>query len=108
MKAKEILAVLSIAAAGLVSADVQALYWQVTPETNVNNVDFTAAALGYDDGAGHKQHHPGSDIHFRVRAWDQGSSYCHHPLPDARAVVFIPLLHQEGEPAPPAEEGLRP
>ena len=58
MKAKEILAVLSIAVAGLASADVQALYWQVTPETNVNNVDFTAAALGYDDGAGHTGYLP--------------------------------------------------
>ena len=58
MKAKEILAVLSIAAAWFASADVQALYWQVTPETNVNNVDFTAAALGYDDGAGNTGYLP--------------------------------------------------
>ena len=53
MNAKKVLAVLSVAATVAAVADVQALYWQVTPESNVNNVSFTAAALGYDDGAGH-------------------------------------------------------
>jgi len=52
MNAKKLLAVLSVAATVAAVADVQALYWQVTPESNVNNVDFTAAALGYDDGNG--------------------------------------------------------
>ena len=75
MKAKEILAVLSIAAAGLASADVQALYWQVTPETNVNNVDFTAAALGYDDGAGHTGYlHNGSSTGNEWIAGNNGTT----------------------------------
>ena len=58
MKAKGILAVVSVVTALVASADVEALYWQVTSENNVNNVDFTAAALGYDDGAGHTGYLP--------------------------------------------------
>lgn len=44
-------AVLAASVAFAATADVEALYWQVTEASNVNNVQFTAAALGVNDGS---------------------------------------------------------
>lgn len=51
MKSIKFLTMLFAAAALSAFADVEALYWQVTPESNVNDVEFTAAALGATDGS---------------------------------------------------------
>lgn len=52
MKSIKFLTMLFAAVALSAFADVEALYWQVTPESNVNDVEFTAAALGGIDGSG--------------------------------------------------------
>ena len=57
MKAIGFLAVLC-AAAVTAHAEVEALYWQVTPESNPNGVQFQSAALHYDDGAGNSGYLP--------------------------------------------------